>query len=66
MKKPIITRQLFCRIMKLTVFQFVLALVFSNVALANNTRGQEKLDTKISITVTDLSLNTTLTKIGKR
>ena len=51
--------------MKITLFQFVLALVFSSVTIANNIRGQKKLDTKVTITVTDLNLDTALTKLEK-
>jgi iron complex outermembrane receptor protein len=51
--------------MKITLFQFVLALVFSSVTLANNIRGQKKLDTKVTITLTDLNLDTALTKLEK-
>jgi iron complex outermembrane receptor protein len=51
--------------MKITLFQFVLALVFSSVTFANNIRGQKKLDTKVTITVTDLNLDTALSKLEK-
>jgi iron complex outermembrane receptor protein len=51
--------------MKITLFQFVLALVFSSVTIANNIRGQRKLDTKVTITLTDLNLDTALTKLEK-
>jgi iron complex outermembrane receptor protein len=51
--------------MKITLFQFVLALVFSSVTIANNIRGQKKLDTKVTITLTDLNLDSALTKLEK-
>jgi iron complex outermembrane receptor protein len=50
--------------MKITLFQFVLALVFSSVTIANN-EVKKKLDTKVTITVTDLNLDTALTKLEK-
>ncbi len=65
MKKTVLNQRLLFRIMKITLFQFVLALVFSSVTLANNIRGQKKLDTKVTITLTDLNLDTALTKLEK-
>lgn len=65
MKKTVLKQRLLIRIMKITLFQFVLALVFSSVTIANNIRGQKKLDTKVTITVTDLNLDTALTKLEK-
>ena len=65
MKKTVFKQRLLIRIMKITLFQFVLALVFSSVTIANNIRGQKKLDTKVTITVTDLNLDTALTKLEK-
>ncbi|MFV5703794.1 TonB-dependent receptor domain-containing protein [Flavobacterium sp. XS2P12] len=65
MKKPVLKQRLLFQIMKITLFQFVLALVFSSVTIANNIRGQRKLDTKVTITLTDLNLDTALTKLEK-
>ena len=65
MKKTVLKQRLLIRIMKITLFQFVLALVFSSVTLANNIRGQKKLETKVTITVTDLNLDSALTKLEK-
>lgn len=65
MKKTVFKQRLLIRIMKITLFQFVLALVFSSVTIANNIRGQKKLDTKVTITVTDLNLDTALSKLEK-
>lgn len=65
MKKTVLKQRLLIRIMKITLFQFVLALVFSSVTFANNIRGQKKLDTKVTITVTDLNLDTALSKLEK-
>ena len=49
MKKPVVKQRLLFRIMKITLFQFVLALVFSSVTMANSVKGQIKLDTKVTI-----------------
>ena len=65
MKKTVFKQRLLIRIMKITLFQFVLALVFSSITFANTIRGQKKLDTKVTITVTDLNLDTALTKLEK-
>jgi iron complex outermembrane receptor protein len=65
MKKPVLKQRLLFQIMKITLFQFVLALVFSSVTVANTIRGQRKLDTKVTITLTDLNLDTALTKLEK-
>ncbi len=66
MKKPVVKQRLLIRIMKITFFQFVLALVFSSVTLANNVAGQGKLDTKISISIADMNLGNALSKIEKK
>ena len=42
MKKTILKRRLLIRIMKITLFQFVLAFVYSNVTVANNMKGNTK------------------------
>ncbi|ABQ05915.1 SusC/RagA family TonB-linked outer membrane protein [Flavobacterium johnsoniae] len=65
MKKPVVKQRLLHRIMKITLFQFVLALVFSSFAVANNVNGQKKLDTKVTIIVENLTLDNALSKIEK-
>ncbi|MDA6071780.1 SusC/RagA family TonB-linked outer membrane protein [Flavobacterium sp. AC] len=65
MKKPVVKQRLLHRIMKITLFQFVLALVFSSVAMANNVNGQKKLDTKVTINVDNLTLDNALSKLEK-
>lgn len=65
MKKPVVKQRLLHRIMKITLFQFVLALVFSSVTMANSVNGQKKLDTKVTITVENLTLDNALSKIEK-
>ncbi|TCN55539.1 SusC/RagA family TonB-linked outer membrane protein [Flavobacterium circumlabens] len=65
MKKPVVKQRLLHRIMKITLFQFVLALVFSSVAMADDVNGQKKLDTKVTITVENLTLDNALSKLSK-
>ena len=65
MKKSVGKQRLLYRIMKITLFQFVLALVFSSVTLANSVNGQRKLDTKVTIAVENLSLDNALSKLEK-
>ncbi len=65
MKKPVGKQRLLHRIMKITLFQFVLALIFSSVTMANSVNGQKKLDTRVTITVENLTLDNALSKIEK-
>ena len=65
MKKPVLKQRLLFRIMKITLFQFILAFVFSAVAFANSAKGQKKLDTKVTISISNLSLYEALSKIEK-
>jgi hypothetical protein len=65
MKKPVVKQRLLHRIMKITLFQFALALVFSSVTMANSVNGQKKLDTKVTIAVENLSLDNALSKLEK-
>jgi iron complex outermembrane receptor protein len=41
MKKTVLNQRLFIQIMKITLFQFVLAFVFSTVTFASTIRGQK-------------------------
>lgn len=65
MKKPVVKQRLLYRIMKITLFQFVLAFVFSTVTMANSVKGQKKLDTKVTIAIDNLSLDNALSKLEK-
>ncbi|MCV9928614.1 SusC/RagA family TonB-linked outer membrane protein [Flavobacterium sp. LS1R49] len=65
MKKPVVKQRLLFRIMKITLFQFALAFVFSSVTMANSVKGQRKLDTKVTIDVVNLSLDNALSKLEK-
>ncbi|MFA9190387.1 TonB-dependent receptor [Flavobacterium sp. FZUC8N2.13] len=64
MKKTVVKQRLLIRLMKMTLYQFVLALVFSTVTMANSL-GQGKLDTKVTISLSDMDLNKVLSELGK-
>ncbi|SDX69658.1 SusC/RagA family TonB-linked outer membrane protein [Flavobacterium degerlachei] len=65
MKKPVVKQRLLLRIMKITLFQFLLAFVFSTVTMANSVKGQKKLDTKVTLSIENLSLSNALAKLEK-
>lgn len=65
MKKPVVKQRLLLRIMKITLFQFLLAFVFSTVTMANSVKGQKKLDTKVTLNIENLSLYNALAKLEK-
>jgi TonB-dependent SusC/RagA subfamily outer membrane receptor len=65
MKKPVVKQRLLYRIMKITLFQMVLAFVFSTVVMANSAKGQKKLNTKVTISITNLSLSNALSQLEK-
>ncbi|WP_233588563.1 MULTISPECIES: SusC/RagA family TonB-linked outer membrane protein [unclassified Flavobacterium] len=65
MKKTVVKQRRRYRIIKLTLFQFVLALIFSNVVLADSGKEQRKLDTKVTISMTNVSLDDALFKLEK-
>ena len=65
MKKPVVKQRLLFQIMKITLFQMVLAFVFSTVMMANSAKGQKKLNTKVTISITNLSLSNALSQLEK-
>lgn len=65
MKKNVVKQRLLIRLMKMTLYQFVLALIFSTVTMANSLNGQGKLDTKVTISISDVNLNKALAELGK-
>jgi TonB-dependent SusC/RagA subfamily outer membrane receptor len=65
MKKPVVKQRLLYRIMKITLFQLLLAFVFSTVLMANSAKGQKKLDTKVTISISNLNLSDALFKLEK-
>jgi len=65
MKKTVVKQRLLIRLMKMTLYQFVLALIFSTVTMANSLNGQGKLDTKVTVSITDMDLNNALRELSK-
>ena len=51
--------------MKITLYQILLAFVFSTITLANSAKGQKKLDTKISVSLNNMNLNRVIKKLEK-
>lgn len=65
MKKTVVKQRLLHRIMKITLIQFVLAFVFSTITMANSVNGQKKLDTKVTVSIANMSLENALSKLEK-
>ncbi|MDR7209382.1 SusC/RagA family TonB-linked outer membrane protein [Flavobacterium piscis] len=65
MKKSVVKQLLLFRIMKITLFQLLLAFVFSTVTLANSVNGQKKLETKVTLNIENLTLYNALVKLEK-
>lgn len=65
MKKTVVKRRLLFLITKVILFQFVIAFIFSSVATANSLKAKRILDTKVTIVLSDLSLENTLSKLEK-
>ena len=65
MKKTVVKQRLLYRIMKITLIQFVLAFVFSTITMANSVNGQRKLDTKVTVSIANMTLENALSKLEK-
>ena len=65
MKKTVVKQRLLIRLMKMTLYQFLLTLIFSTVTMANSLNGQGKLDAKVTISVSDMNLNNALKELEK-
>jgi hypothetical protein len=66
MKKTVVKQRLVHRIMKITFIQFVLAFVFSTITMASSVNGQKKLDTKITVSISNMSLENALSTLEKK
>lgn len=66
MKKTVVKQRLLHRIMKITLIQFVLAVVFSTITMANSVNGQRKLDTKVTVSITNVTLENALSQLEKK
>ena len=53
------------QIMRMTLYQFVLASVFSTVTMASSLKGQGKLDAKVTVSISDMDLNNALVELAK-
>ena len=66
MKKTVVKQRLLHRIMKITLIQFVLAFVFSTITMANSVIGQKKLDTKVTVSISNMNLGNALSKLEQK
>lgn len=65
MKKSFIYQRLLFQIVKISVLQLALVLVFANITMAIPARGQEMLDSKVTIMLTNVSLENVLSELEK-
>src|SRR6218665_2096578 len=65
MHKNVHLQKVFLTVMRISILQFVLAILFSPAALAHDIKGQGVLDRRISIEVSNLAVKTVLKKIEK-
>lgn len=65
MKKSFIYHRLLFQIVKISVLQLAFVLVFANIAMAIPARGQEMLDLKVTLMLTNVSLENVLSEVEK-
>jgi hypothetical protein len=65
MKKSLIYQRLFFQIVKISMLHLVVVLVFTSIALATPAKGQEMLNSKISITLNNVRLEKALSELEK-
>ncbi len=65
MKKSFIKRRFLCKIVKISLSQIALILLFSSITLAMPVRAQEILDTKVSLALNNVSLENSLIELEK-
>lgn len=65
MKKSFIYQRLLFQIVKISVLQLALVLVFANITMAIPAKGQEILDSKVTLTLTNVSLENALSELEK-
>ena len=65
MKKCFIKRRFLYKIVKISLTQLSIVLIFSSIAFAVPVRAQEILDTKVSITLNNVSLENSLIELEK-
>ncbi|MDQ1086694.1 SusC/RagA family TonB-linked outer membrane protein [Siphonobacter sp. SORGH_AS_1065] len=65
MKEPLFSKEIGWKIMRLTVLQFFIVALFTNVSLALDSRAQEVLNKKISVELNNKSVSEVLSRIEK-
>ena len=65
MKKSFIKRRFLYKIVKISLSQITLILLFSSITLAMPVRAQEILDTKVSLALNNVSLENSLIELEK-
>ena len=65
MKKSFIYQRLILQIVKISMLQTLLVFMFTSVAMANPAKGQNMLDSKVSLTLNNISLEKALHEIEK-
>ena len=65
MKKSFISQRLLFQIVKISILQIALMLVFSSITIATPVKGQEMLDSKVSLNLSNVSLENALTELEK-
>ena len=65
MEKSFIHQRLLFQIVKISVFQMILAVVFVGIAMATPAKGQEMLDSKVTLVLNNVSLESALSEIEK-
>lgn len=65
MKKSFIYQRLLFQIVKISVLQLALVIVFANITMAIPAKGQEMLDSKVTLALTNVSLENALSELEK-
>ncbi len=65
MKKTFISQRLLFQIVKISFLQIALMLVFSSITIATPVKGQEMLDSKVTLNLSNISLENALTELEK-
>jgi hypothetical protein len=65
MKKSFIYQRLLFQIVKISVLHLAIVLVFTSITMATPAKGQEMLDSKVSLTLNNVSLEKALSELEK-
>lgn len=65
MKKKFIYQRLLFQLVKISVLQLALVLMFANITMAIPAKGQEILDAKVTLALTNVSLENVLSELEK-